>query len=200
MATNTPQIPAYVQVLSAEDKRLGQVQKSANGLLAAALRKVFYDLGYSPSAWDQTIDDYLTSQKGEQNRFDRANTRSALNSELFEDSITFKVLIKALKVLQMDKVEIEIRGIKYRQGVQSMVSAVLNPDVLKEIIDNEPLFRENKKPTVRKLEDNRSFDKPLPEAETNATGETTNEAKARPAVSLKAEHSKGTKRKKGKSA
>lgn len=157
MAINLQNVPPHIRVLSAADKQIGNVQKNANGLLAAILRKLFYDMNISPMAYEQMIEDYLTAQKGaEVNRLEKTNTRSALNNELFADAITFKVLIKALKILQMDKVEIEVRGIKNNRGVKSTVSAILNPDVLQEVMQ-ESLFRENKKPVQRQLEDTRDF-------------------------------------------
>ena len=116
MALNVQNVPAHIRVLSADDKQIGNVQKNANGLLAAILRKLFYDMNLSPMAYEQMIENYLATQNGgEVNRLEKTNTRSALNNELFADAITFKVLIKALKILQMDKVEIEIRGIKHNR-------------------------------------------------------------------------------------
>lgn len=157
MAINLQNVPPHIRVLSAADKQIGNVQKNANGLLAAILRKLFYDMNISPMAYEQMIEDYLTAQKGaEVNRLEKTNTRSALNNELFADAITFKVLIKALKILQMDKVEIEIRGVKHNRDIKSTVSAILNPDVLQEVMQ-ESLFRENKKPVQRQLEDTRDF-------------------------------------------
>lgn len=163
MALNVQNVPAHIRVLSADDKQIGNVQKNANGLLAAILRKLFYDMNLSPMAYEQLIENYLATQNGgEVNRLEKTNTRSALNNELFADAITFKVLIKALKILQMDKVEIEIRGIKHNREYKSMISAILSPDVLQEVM-NEALFRENKKAAVRQLEDTRDFNTP-PEA------------------------------------
>jgi hypothetical protein len=165
MALNVQNVPAHIRVLSADDKQIGNVQKNANGLLAAILRKLFYDMNLSPMAYEQMIENYLATQNGgEVNRLEKTNTRSALNNELFADAITFKVLIKALKILQMDKVEIEIRGIKHNREYKSMISAILSPNVLQEVM-NEALFRENKKATVRQLEDTRDFNTP-PEANT----------------------------------
>ena len=165
MALNVQNVPAHIRVLSADDKQIGNVQKNANGLLAAILRKLFYDMNLSPMAYEQMIENYLATQNGgEVNRLEKTNTRSALNNELFADAITFKVLIKALKILQMDKVEIEIRGIKHNREYKSMISAILSPDVLQEVM-NEALFRENKKATVRQLEDTRDFNTP-PEVNT----------------------------------
>lgn len=137
--------PSY-RILKAADKQVTAVEASANGLLAGLWRKILYDMGITPVRWNLLIDEYLDKQSGNKtNRFDRANTRSALNSELFEPAMTMKTLIKGLKVLNCDDLQIQISVTKRNKKGTTVFGGILNPDHLASLLE-EPLFRENKKP------------------------------------------------------
>lgn len=137
--------PSY-RILKAADKQVTAVEASANGLLAGLWRKILYDMGITPVRWNLLIDEYLDKQSGNKtNRFDRANTRSALNSELFEPAMTMKTLIKGLKVLNCDDLQIQISVTKRNKKGTTVFGGILNPDHLASLLQ-EPLFRENKKP------------------------------------------------------
>ena len=137
--------PSY-RILKAADKQVTAVEASANGLLAGLWRKILYDMGITPVRWNLLIDEYLDKQSGNKtNRFDRANTRSALNSELFEPAMTMKTLIKGLKVLNCDDLQIQISVTKRGKKGTTVFGGILNPDHLASLLE-EPLFRENKKP------------------------------------------------------
>lgn len=137
--------PSY-RILKAADKQVTAVKASANGLLAGLWRKILYDMGITPVRWNLLIDEYLDKQSGNKtNRFDRANTRSALNSELFEPAMTMKTLIKGLKVLNCDDLQIQISVTKRNKKGTTVFGGILNPDHLASLLE-EPLFRENKKP------------------------------------------------------
>lgn len=137
--------PSY-RILKAADKQVTTVEASANGLLAGLWRKILYDMGITPVRWNLLIDEYLDKQSGNKtNRFDRANTRSALNSELFEPAMTMKTLIKGLKVLNCDDLQIQISVTKRNKKGTTVFGGILNPDHLASLLE-EPLFRENKKP------------------------------------------------------
>ena len=136
--------PSY-RILKAADKQVTAVEASANGLLAGLWRKILYDMGITPVRWNLLIDEYLDKQSGNKtNRFDRANTRSALNSELFEPAMTMKTLIKGLKVLNCDDLQIQISVTKRGKKGTTVFGGILNPDYLASLLE-EPLFRENKK-------------------------------------------------------
>lgn len=137
--------PSY-RILKAADKQVTAVEASANGLLAGLWRKILYDMGITPVRWNLLIDEYLDKQSGNKtNRFDRANTRSALNSELFEPAMTMKTLIKGLKVLNCDDLQIQVSVTKRGKKGTTVFGGILNPDHLASLLE-EPLFRENKKP------------------------------------------------------
>lgn len=137
--------PSY-RILKAADKQVTAVEASANGLLAGLWRKILYDMGITPVRWNLLIDEYLDKQSGNKtNRFDRANTRSALNSELFEPAMTMKTLIKGLKVLNCDDLQIQISVTKRNKKGTTVFGGILNHDHLASLLE-EPLFRENKKP------------------------------------------------------
>lgn len=137
--------PSY-RILKAADKQVTAVEASANGLLAGLWRKILYDMGITPVRWNLLIDEYLDKQSGNKtNRFDRANTRSALNSELFEPAMTMKTLIKGLKVLNCDDLQIQISVTKRNKKGTTVFGGILNHDHLASLLQ-EPLFRENKKP------------------------------------------------------
>lgn len=137
--------PSY-RILKAADKQVTAVEASTNGLLAGLWRKILYDMGITPVHWNLLIDEYLDKQSGNKtNRFDRANTRSALNSELFEPAMTMKTLIKGLKVLNCDDLQIQVSVTKRGKKGTTVFGGILNPDHLASLLE-EPLFRENKKP------------------------------------------------------
>lgn len=168
--------PSY-RILKAADKQVTAVEASANGLLAGLWRKILYDMGITPVRWNILIDEYLDKQSGNKtNRFDRANTRSALNSELFEPAMTMKTLIKGLKVLNCDDLQIQISVTKRNKKGTTVFGGILNPDHLASLLE-EPLFRENKKPQkkVEAVDENYTQPKSSMTQKTPVTAEATDE-------------------------
>ena len=166
--------PSY-RILKAADKQVTAVEASANGLLAGLWRKILYDMGITPVRWNLLIDEYLDKQSGNKtNRFDRANTRSALNSELFEPAMTMKTLIKGLKVLNCDDLQIQISVTKRNKKGTTVFGGILNPDHLASLLE-EPLFRENKKPQkkVEAVDENYTQPKSSMTQKTPVTAEAT---------------------------
>lgn len=166
--------PSY-RILKAADKQVTAVEASANGLLAGLWRKILYDMGITPVRWNILIDEYLDKQSGNKtNRFDRANTRSALNSELFEPAMTMKTLIKGLKVLNCDDLQIQISVTKRNKKGTTVFGGILNPDHLASLLQ-EPLFRENKKPQkkVEAVDENYTQPKSSMTQKTPVTAEAT---------------------------
>lgn len=170
--------PSY-RILKAADKQVTAVEASANGLLAGLWRKILYDMGITPVRWNLLIDEYLDKQSGNKtNRFDRANTRSALNSELFEPAMTMKTLIKGLKVLNCDDLQIQISVTKRNKKGTTVFGGILNPDHLASLLE-EPLFRENKKPQkkVEAVDENYTQPKSSMTQKTPVTAEATDVVK-----------------------
>lgn len=166
--------PSY-RILKAADKQVTAVEASANGLLAGLWRKILYDMGITPVRWNILIDEYLDKQSGNKtNRFDRANTRSALNNELFEPAMTMKTLIKGLKVLNCDDLQIQISVTKRNKKGTTVFGGILNPDHLASLLE-EPLFRENKKPQkkVEAVDENYTQPKSSMTQKTPVTAEAT---------------------------
>ena len=166
--------PSY-RILKAADKQVTAVEASANGLLAGLWRKILYDMGITPVRWNLLIDEYLDKQSGNKtNRFDRANTRSALNSELFEPAMTMKTLIKGLKFLNCDDLQIQISVTKLNKKGTTVFGGILNPDHLASLLE-EPLFRENKKPQkkVEAVDENYTQPKSSMTQKTPVTAEAT---------------------------
>lgn len=182
---NNNEFTTSYRILKAADKQVTAVEASANGLLAGLWRKILYDMGITPVRWNILIDEYLDKQSGNKtNRFDRANTRSALNSELFEPAMTMKTLIKGLKVLNCDDLQIQISVTKRNKKGTTVFGGILNPDHLASLLQ-EPLFRENKKPQKKTEAVDENYTQPkssmMPKADTaKEVKETKEEVKELP--------------------
>lgn len=140
------------RVLRAVDKRINEIESSANGLLAGVWRKFLYDYNVTPLYWSECVDKYIDTemQQAGGKAVERANIRSALNDELFKPGITFKSLIKGLKIIKVDKLTITLNGYRFGLPFESKAEGILNPELLSQIL-KEPLFRENAKPEPRRL-------------------------------------------------
>lgn len=162
------------QVLNSPTKLQRETLMTPNGFLASLWRKILFDLRMSPAKWDEMVVLYLERTEGisrhnnsKEANYQRGKVKNALNTELFQDSMTLNTFMRGMQVLDFDVANFTVTASKYNKELDTTVQATLNFDALMALYQSQGKMTE---PTSTKNKNSKK-DKTTPE-QTNETNET----------------------------
>lgn len=125
------------QVLNSPTKLQRETLMTPNGFLASLWRKILFDLRMSPAKWDEMVVLYLERTEGisrhnnsKEANYQRGKVKNALNTELFQDSMTLNTFMRGMQVLDFDVANFTVTASKYDKVLNTTVEATLNFEAL----------------------------------------------------------------------
>lgn len=99
------------KILSSPDKGVTRTS-GANGVLARMFRKMLYDLNITNAKWGSLMYDFITDIRNgvPNNKKDQTSMRGNLTKEFSRPQMTWKVFCKALRFMQITRIELAIKA------------------------------------------------------------------------------------------
>ena len=137
-------------VLASPDKGISKTY-GANGVLSRLFRQMLHDLNITGPRFGNLLYDYITDSRHgvPNNKKDQTSIRGNLTKEFARPQMTWKVLCKALRFLQIVKIDLVIKAY-HANGKTSLHSTVVQFGSRKELhLFNEGLEQsEDKESTI----------------------------------------------------
>lgn len=114
------------KILTAPDKDIKKTF-GANGVLSRLFRQMLLDLNVGPSRFGSLLQDYILDPRNgvPNNKKDQTSMRGNLTKEFSRPQMTWKVFCKALRFLQITKIEFVIKA-HHRHGKTTIHSTVVD--------------------------------------------------------------------------
>lgn len=113
------------RILTAPDKDIKKTH-GANGVLSRLFRQMLLDLNIGPSRFGSLLQEYILDPRNgvPNNKKDQTSMRGNLTKEFSRPQMTWKVFCKALRFLQITKIEFVIKAY-HRTGRSTIHSTVV---------------------------------------------------------------------------
>lgn len=104
-----------------------------NGILAHLFRRMLHDLNVSPMRWGSLMYDFITDPRNgvPDNKKDQTSWRGNFVKEFERRQMTWKVFCKAMRFLQLPRIELVIRA-HHRNGKVTEHSTFVNFGIMEE--------------------------------------------------------------------
>lgn len=114
------------KILTAPDKDIKKTHGS-NGVLSRLFRQMLLDLNVGPSRFGSLLQDYILDPRNgvPNNKKDQTSMRGNLTKEFSRPQMTWKVFCKALRFMQIIKIEFVIKA-HHRGGKSTIHSTVVD--------------------------------------------------------------------------
>lgn len=114
------------RILTAPDKDIKKTF-GANGVLSRLFRQMLLDLNVGPSRFGSLLQEYILDPRNgvPNNKKDQTSMRGNLTKEFSRPQMTWKVFCKALRFLQITKIEFVIKA-HHRTGRSTIHSTVVD--------------------------------------------------------------------------
>lgn len=114
------------KILMSPDKDVTKTS-GANGVLSRLFRQMVLDLGIGPSQFGSLLQDYILDARHgvPNNRKDQTSQRGNLTKEFSRPQMTWKVFCKALRFLQVLKIDIIIKA-HHENGMTTIHSTAVD--------------------------------------------------------------------------
>jgi hypothetical protein len=114
------------KILTAPDKDIKKTF-GANGVLSRLFRQMLLDLNIGPSRFGSLLQEYILDPRNgvPNNKKDQTSMRGNLTKEFSRPQMTWKVFCKALRFLQIKKIEFVIKA-HHRIGKSTIHSSVVD--------------------------------------------------------------------------
>lgn len=127
------------RILLAHDKEITKTS-GPNGVLSRLFRKMLLDLGIMPPKFGSFLQDYIidTQRNIPNNKRDQTSMRGNLTKEFAKPQMTWKVFCKALRFLQIIKIDLVIKAY-HGNGMTTLHSTEVqfgNRESFAEFIEN----------------------------------------------------------------
>lgn len=108
------------RILAASDKGISET-RGIGGILARLWRTILFDRGVKSSLFEMLLTDFINSarKKIPDNRVSKLFTRGNLRRELERPTMTFKVLMKGIKLLKVVKLTVAVE-LEFANGSKSL--------------------------------------------------------------------------------
>lgn len=116
------------RILTSEDKEVNKTFGS-NGVLSRLFRKMLGDLNIGPSKFSSLLQEYILDARNKvpANKKDQTSMRGNLTKEFARPQMTWKVFCKAMRFLQIGKIEFVIKAHHAKtKGKTSLHSTVVD--------------------------------------------------------------------------
>jgi hypothetical protein len=106
------------------------------GFLAALWRQILTDLNIDSSLYEHAVNTWISKQQSS-NPYEQVHRRGNLRRELSDDKMTFKVFVRALKIVGANRVDISIRLTFANKRVTTHQRSMILLDMLEGFDDDE---------------------------------------------------------------
>ncbi len=129
-----------IRLLSDPEKGMNETY-GTNGILAHLFRRMLRDLKVSPMRWGNLMYDFITDPRNgvPDNKKDQTSYRGNFVKEFERRQMTWKVFCKAMRFLQLPRIEIVIRA-HHKHGKITEHSAFVNFGVTEREDGQEPPY------------------------------------------------------------
>jgi len=168
-----------VRLLNDPTKGMNETYTNSNGILAHMFRRMLHDLNVSPMRWGSLMYDFITDPRNgvPDNKKDQTSYRGNFVKEFERRQMTWKVFCKAMRFLQLPRIELVIRA-HHRNGKVTEHATFVNfgvaggPDDDRED-DNDP--REAPEPASSPFDEEQGLDEAADRLHREANGLKKNE-------------------------
>lgn len=114
------------EILTSPDKLMKKTS-GPNGILSRLFRQILLDLNIGPARFASLLQDYINDVRNciPDNRKDRTSSRGNMTKEFSRPQMTWRVFCKALRFLQIKKIEFVIKA-HHANGKATLHSTVVD--------------------------------------------------------------------------